>query len=77
MTTLNQRFGAVKDYMACRNIRNYMSAFAAVGMDLSFHAKTIKSYWRTGKMVKPEHGILIESMEAAVDRMKLANEKKA
>ena len=68
-----QRLLLIKAYFAGRgDLPNYMTAFAAAGIDLRANAASIREYWIGRKPVPAHHTWIIEQMEAAVERMKIA-----
>lgn len=71
--TMNERLAKIKDYLQSIGVNSYISAFRAVGLDLTNNRAELYKYWH-GAPIKPEHKWMVDQMEAAVERMKIVNQ---
>lgn len=70
---LETRFALVRAFLLDRGVKNYMSVFAALGLELEERRDEITSWWNSRTRITPDDEPVIAAMEGGIERLK--NEK--
>lgn len=67
---LETRFALVRAFFIEREVKHYMSVFAAFGCEIDEHKDKITAWWNGRARITPEDESTLVAMEGVVERLK-------